>query len=111
MTSNCNIDKSKILFSNLTREYWFNKNEYYSFKNIQKFIKYFLSFIDSRTKNTFKIYSLQDLNIDKNKNNLNIMLSVENCNFWNFYEFINKFGNFGNKNIDIYIYNHYMLVF
>ena len=34
------------------------------------------------------------------------MLCVENCYFWTHYTHFNKYGNFGNKLISIYLYNH-----
>lgn len=44
---------------------------------------------------------------DKKKNDINIMLCVENCNYWNHYTHYNKYGNFGNNLISIYLYNHF----
>ena len=40
------------------------------------------------------------------RNDINVMLCVENCYFWNYYTHFNKYGNFGNNLISIYLYNH-----
>ena len=40
------------------------------------------------------------------RNDINVMLCVENCYFWRHYSHFNKYGNFGNNLISIYLYNH-----
>jgi hypothetical protein len=39
-------------------------------------------------------------------NEVNIMICIENCSKWPFYSHYNKYGNYGDDMIDIFIYNH-----
>ncbi len=102
-----------ITLSKKIADYWINSNDYYSMQNKDKFQKYFLSFINSKNINSknidknLHIYDIQDTDEIINKNKINLLLCVENCNFWKHYKHINKYGNFGNKNISIYLYNHF----
>ena len=107
--------------------YWINSNTYYSMQNIEQFINYFfpdnlkINFIDTKdikdtTNNTdntdtnkynSKIYGIQlDDNTKLDNTKLNILISVENCNQWTWYNHYNKYCNFGNDKIQIYFYNH-----
>ena len=92
-------------YSTKINSYWLNDCNIYSMQNENKFINYFFSFIKNRE--TFKVYDIQDIDEKMNNSNINIMLCVENCNFWNHYLHINKYGNFGNTSISIYLYNHF----
>jgi hypothetical protein len=96
--------------------------EYYSFRNEDKFKKYFYSFIceEFLDKLNFTVYGIQDdpVNIDKNdlvlsknndnieRKNINIMHSVENCSYWYYYIHYDKYGDYNDELISIYIYNH-----
>lgn len=91
---------------------WINNNSFYSIQNEAKFINYFFSFMNNQTNNqtnnkTFKVYNIQDIHEPMNNTNINIMLCIENCNYWTHYDHINKYGNFGNTSISIYLYNHF----
>lgn len=94
--------------------YWIKNKNYYSMQSYEKFINYFLSFIDCNklssniAKKKIVIYGLQDVTKkDSNTDdNINILVSVENCNQWRHYKHYNLFGNYGDKKINIYIYNH-----
>ena len=109
----CNEYKN-IYLSNKCYAYWLQKvvgNRYDCFNDTQKFINYFLSFINNSYEN--KIYKIHGVfntliedNIQKSKNKINILLCHENCDVWKHFPFINKYGYFGNDNIQIYIYNH-----
>lgn len=102
----------KISLSPTIKEYWINSNKYYSIKSIEKFIKYFFDDIvltfsetsdDSPTDGI--IYDIQH-NGETPSNKCNILLCVENCNFWKHYAHHNKYKNYDNENIKIYLYNH-----
>jgi len=99
------INNLNIKYTNKIENYWLNINNHYSMQNKNKFINYFFSFINNKL--TYKIYDIQDVNEVMNRENINIMLCVENCNYWNHYEHYNKYGNFNNNMISIYLYNHF----
>jgi hypothetical protein len=115
-----------LIYSKTISSYWINGEDtaFYSMKDENKFINYFYSFIKKEylyNKN-FKIYDIQDdpININKKyfifsnkffnnkkiKKNIKIILSVENCYFWTHYKHYNKYGNFNDELISIYLYNH-----
>ena len=94
--------------------YWFNyNNSYYGIYDENKFINMFLPFLNvnklieynEKITNSIVIHDIQSDGIFDNKN-INIMLCIENCKFWNHYNHINKYGEFGNDKISIYLYNH-----
>jgi hypothetical protein len=109
-----------LKLSKQSLDHWLNLNNYYSFDLFEKFKKYFFDDLDlninlfiepSITNNYGTIYYIQDVNEFDNtivfaNNLLNIMICVENCNYWQHYSHYNKFGNYSNKNIQIYFYNH-----
>ncbi len=110
-----------IALTNKILSYWFTDNSYYTIKCENKFKKLFFSFIygniilippDDNTNEptqiqpSFNIYDIQEQNAVMNNKQLNIMLCVENCNCWPYFEHFNKYGSYGNKQIQIYIYNH-----
>jgi hypothetical protein len=96
-----------ILSSNID-SYWLKSNTYFSIESFDKFQKYFLSFIKGTTNtnisNTINIYDIHELDIPKNK--INILLCVENCPCWTYYKHYNKYSNYNDVNIKIYLYNH-----
>ena len=102
----------KYKFSQKMINYWFNQNKYYSIGNVNKFIKYFFPidnfFILNNNSNEkiLNLYDIQETNIKKNKNELNVIVCVENCYYHKHYNHYNVYGNFEDKNIDIYFYNH-----
>ena len=105
------MDLLKINFSHLSFEHWFG-DKYVSFDSYDKFKKYFfddlnveLIFTKNNDENNSTIYYIQDY-LDFNKNKINIMICVENCNHWSHYKHFNKFGNYSNNEIKIYFYNH-----
>jgi hypothetical protein len=100
---------TKLVASNKIYDYWFSTNNYFSMQDDDKFKNYFLSFIDfNKIKyNSFKLYDIQDINEKFKMNIINIMICVENCKFGNHFKHINKYNDFGNNNISIYLYNHY----
>jgi hypothetical protein len=94
------IDLSKI------ENEWVHSNSYFSFQEKEKFINYFFDGLDIEKINgsIFGIQHTEFENEDMKK--INVLVCVENCNFWNHYAHYNKYGPYGNKNIKIYIYNH-----
>ena len=109
-----------ILFEE-TFDYFIKSNKYFSMQDINKYIEYFFLFIEDKItcgnitnniNNTTKqvkkmyVYGIQDDDNLMKKNNINIMLCVENCNKWNHYRHYNKHGNYRNYKISIYFYNH-----
>jgi len=53
------------------------------------------------------LYSIQlsDKNLLR-RTELNILICVENCYQWYWYNHYNKYGNYGNEMTDVYVYNH-----
>lgn len=93
--------------------YWIRDYHYYGIHSTEKFMKYFFNFLDvgseysSNTKKNIIIYGIQDtIYEDNSNNNINTLVSVENCNYWKHYKHYNLFGNYGDSKIKIYIYNH-----
>ena len=101
----------KVLLSPTIKEYWINSNNYYSIQSLEKFIKYFFDDIKLTFSNTEDntshgiIYDIQHKTETSSKK-CNILLCVENCNFWKHYAHYNKYKNYDNQNIQIYLYNH-----
>lgn len=98
---NIQLNYSKKILS-----YWMKSKEYFCMQNEEKFMNYFFPFIH-RNNISYKVYDIQDVREPMKKENINIMLCVENCSFWKHYEHINKFGDFGNNMVSIYLYNHF----
>ena len=90
-------------------QYWFSMN-YYSIQSAEKFVKYFFPDelkvkIDDNNFNT-RLHDIQldtDLKYDRK---LHIMICVENCSVHTWYKHYNKYGNYNNPYIQIYLYNH-----
>ena len=76
-----------------------------------KFLSYYYNFIkeveiNNNNYNTI-MHNIQETDLSKFENNkLNILICIENCYYWKHYEHYNKFKNFGNKEIQLYFYNH-----
>ena len=102
-------NKNNFIASNKIYDYWINSSRYCSMQDDEKFKNYFFHFLDFNkfSYNNFKIYDIQDVNEIYNPKIINIMLCVENCSRWPWFKHINKYGDFGNKNISIYLYNHH----
>lgn len=96
-------------FSNKINNYWLVSSHHYGIKDLKKFNNYFFDFLENineNVKNRIKIFDIQENEIIMKQENINIMLCVENCNFWKHYKHYNNFGNYGNDKISIYLYNH-----
>lgn len=96
-----------VNFSTKSKSYWFSNNKY-GMNDYKKFLEYFFNFIDDNNiTNKIKVYDIQDVDEIYESKYINVLLCVENCNYWKHYKMINKYGNFGNENFKIYIYNHF----
>jgi len=100
-----------ITLSPKIQSHWINSNNYYSMQSFTKFVKYFFDDLNININNSTDnesdgmIYDIQDVYDIPNKK-LNIMLCVENCNFWKHYDHYNKYDNYNNNKIKLYFYNH-----
>lgn len=99
-----------LYLSQESQKHWIENKKYYSFDSIIKFQEYFFADLDIFITNSYDkadgvIYSIQD-GMKFADNKLNILVCVENCNYWKHYTHYNKFGNYTNNKIKIYFYNH-----
>jgi len=103
-----------IILSKIANKYWIDNQEYYRIESFDKFKKYFFSDTDNIIYNDsnlkFIIHDIREKDIEEIKNIkeliINIMLSVENCYGHKHYHHYNKYSNYGDQNIKIYLYNH-----
>jgi len=100
-----------ISLSNIIKKHFIDSNEYYSMQSFLNFINYFFDGINIKLINSDSdvfngsIYSI--IESEKiEKSTLNILVCVENCNYWKHYVHYNDYGNYGDENIQIYMYNH-----
>lgn len=84
---------------------WIKSQTRFSFQDREKFFRYFFLGVDFEKVNV-SIFDIQDTDIKTENKKINIMLCVENCNYWRHYEHFNKHGSYGNDAIKIYFYNH-----
>jgi len=87
--------------------------ERHHMQSLGQFIKYFLP-----NKYRYKLVmddeksdiTIWDIYIKDNSNlrddEINILICVENVNYWNWYKHNTKYGNYGDNKMDIYLYNH-----
>jgi GR25 family glycosyltransferase involved in LPS biosynthesis len=107
----------KVKFDNSLINYFFN-NKYYSMQNQNQFLEYFLPdnyqyiIVNNNEKANIAFWNsdLED-NSFLNDNELNILISIENCpkwahNNWPHYNHYNKYGNYNDSKIKIYFYGH-----
>ena len=103
----------KIKFNHLIEKHFFDKSRYSAMQSIIQFLNYFLPIehynyiIVNNEKSDITIYDIQS-NLDTifEKDSINILLCLENCLKWNFYNHYNLYKDYGNNFINIYIYNH-----
>lgn len=71
-----------------------------------KFLNYFFGGLRSERING-RVFGIQDTEFtDEDEKKINVLICVENCNFWKHYDHYNKYGSYGNNCINVYIYNH-----
>jgi hypothetical protein len=100
----------KYILSNKVRSLWVDAQEYWSFKDAGGFLRYFLAAHDPRFNEmdtTLKIFDIQDEDVPPAKpGEFNVMTCVENCLVHTHYAHHTKYGDYGDPNVHIYIYNH-----
>jgi len=105
--------KLNIKLNDRIKNYFLNQERYYHMINIEQFIDYFL--IDKYDYTFVKDYNISDIsiwseqlednsNLDYNK--INMIISVENLNKWHWFLHYNKYNNYNDDKINIYLYNH-----
>ena len=89
-----------------------SSKDYYNMPKIQ-FFKYFFpstfeyAIVDENDKADICIAGIHLTDKSRlRKNEVNILICIENCTKWFWYQHYNKYGNYGNDALDIYIYNH-----
>ena len=96
-----------IILSDKIKRYWITDQNCHALKDIQVLQQMFLPFLINITQPS-ALYDIQLTNTHHlNPDHLNILLCVENCQAWSWYGHYNLFGDFGNPNIHLYIYNHH----
>ena len=91
--------------SKIENEWVYNKS-YFSFQSMEKFLNYFFGGLRSERING-RVFGIQDTEFtDEDEKKINVLICVENCNFWKHYDHYNKYGSYGNNCINVYIYNH-----
>ncbi len=103
--------KLKINFSDCLINKHLGEKDYLSFQHNHKFINYFfpeyIKYDILNNNNNVCIYSIYlDDNNKINKNNINILICIENAKHHTHYDHYNKYGEFNDEKIDIYFYNH-----
>jgi len=100
----------KYRLSQKVKSLWIDANEYWSFKSPIKFLVYFLAAHDKRFDEmdyTLNVFDIQDEVVPPaEKGQLNVMTCIENCVVNTHYAHHTKYGDYGDPNIDIYVYNH-----
>lgn len=103
--------KLKVRFCNEKDFCLLNKNTRF-YMNNEQFTEYFLSpnfeyeFVNSEEKADICFISIKsNLNLF-NKEEVNILLSIENVSFWNIYKHFKNYSDYKNTDIDIFLYNH-----
>ena len=107
----------KIKLPHRIKDYFLSQNNYYSVQSLDKFIDYFLPnklyfkyiIVDDNQKSDITIY---DITLNDNDNSqlrtdeINMLISCENCLIWWWYEHYNKYNDYNDNKINIYLYNH-----
>ena len=100
----------KYRLSQKVKRLWVDNQEYCSFKDPLKFLSYFLAAYDERFYSIdvqLNVFDIQDDLIPPAKDGeLNVMTCVENCIVNSHYAHHTKYGDYGDPNIQIYLYNH-----
>lgn len=113
----------KLYLSEKIKNYYLTTNEtYYKMQSHEQFLDYFLpkkysyTVIDNFDDADIYIWNMElEDNSILNKNKINILISIENINFWgkikghwdwSGYKHYKKYNDYDNNNINIYYYNH-----
>ena len=69
--------------------------------------KYTYRIVTNSEKSDITIWDIHQEDISTMRDDeCNIMICVENVDHWNMYKHFTKYGNYGNPNIHLYLYNH-----
>jgi len=106
----------KVKFHEKALKQFLNFEFYYSLQSYQQFFTLFLSpsfeyiVIENDNDENKPDICIYDIHLDDNStlsnDSINIMVSIENCKKWTWYEHYNKYGEYNDEKIDIYFYNH-----
>ena len=99
----------KVILSDESTKYFITNCDRYAMKTEDKLIRYFFpDNVLELPNTTLHIYGIQlhDMNILDEKNNINVLICIENCAQHQHYKHYKRFGDFGNDKIHIYFYNH-----
>jgi len=105
------MQKLKVRFSNEKDFCILNKNTRF-YMNNEQFTQYFLShnfeyeFVKSDEKADLCFTNINSNLKNFNKEEVNILLSIENTSFWKIYHHYRNYGDYRNNDIDIFLYNH-----
>ncbi len=101
----------KLTLSLAIKRNMIDSKKHFSMQSFDKFVNYFFDDLDLKIEDSLSndsdgiIYDVRD-NIDAPNKKLNVILSVENCPYWNIYNHYTKYGDFGDRKVTIYLYNH-----
>jgi len=107
------LKKLNIKLNDRIKNYYLNQERYFHMINIEQFIDYFLidkydyTFVKDDNNCDISIWNEQledNSNLDYNK--INMIISVENLNKWPWFLHYNKYNNYNDDKINIYLYNH-----
>jgi hypothetical protein len=103
----------KIKLNDEIKKNYLEQSAYYNMINIDQFIDYFLIdnynyiFVNDYESSDISIWNEQlDDNKDLQFNKINMIISVENLSKWHWYLHYNKYNNYNDDKINIYLYNH-----
>jgi hypothetical protein len=102
--------KLNIILETDMKKYWLSTTQYYSMESYEKFIKYFIPkeiCVTDQTKYNAVLHGVQlspSEVLEKDK--IHMMMCVENCSFHKIYKHYIPYGDYGNKEIAVYLYNH-----
>ena len=102
-----------IKLNDRIKNYFIDNWGYYNMINIEQFIDYFLidkydyTFVSNDNICDVSIWNEQlENNSDLDYNKINMIISVENLNKWDWFLHYNKYNNYDDDKINIYLYNH-----
>jgi hypothetical protein len=99
----------KITLDSGSQSYWLGTDGYFSFVSLGKFLEYFflpLKLIYDKENYDCIIHGNNSSEVYYNRDKIHIFLSVENLPAHHHYQHYITYGNYGNSNISIYVYNH-----
>lgn len=104
----------KVRLSEDIINYYLNFKEYYTMISLEQFINYFLpkkyNYLFIKDENEICDIAIWHIFLEDNsnlkENEINMLISIENMNHWTHYKHHNLYKNYGNKKMNIYLYNH-----